>query len=109
MRPHSSVFENRERIFYLASAGIFVILTFAGFSRSYYHKPLFGTPELTAIAHLHGIAFSLWVLFFLVQVLLVARRRTALHRRLGKAGAGLAAAVVLLGTVMTFMSVKVLD
>ena len=48
----------------------------------------------------HGIIFTSWVLLFLTQASLVAAGRTSVHRRLGVAGAGLAAVMVVLGPVV---------
>jgi hypothetical protein len=40
---------------------------------------------------------TMWVLLFLTQTFLISRRRLALHRLLGTAGAGLAIVVVIFG------------
>ncbi|HEU0106976.1 MAG TPA: hypothetical protein VFT38_12440, partial [Vicinamibacteria bacterium] len=56
-----------------------------------------GAP-FTSLVHLHGALFTGWVLLFIVQTALVASHRVAVHRRLGVAGAVLAAAMVLAGT-----------
>jgi hypothetical protein len=48
----------------------------------------------------HGALFTAWVLLFIVQTALVASRRVAVHRRLGVAGAVLAAAMVVAGTII---------
>jgi hypothetical protein len=106
MRTQPSSIHTRERIFYTGIATLFAILTFAGFSRSYYLKPLFGTPSLSILTHAHGALFSLWVLLFLIQAVLVAAHRTDLHRRLGMVGAALALTLLALGGAMTFVSVK---
>ena len=34
----------RERLFYTGMAFVFLLVVFAGFARSYYLKPYFGTP-----------------------------------------------------------------
>jgi uncharacterized membrane protein YozB (DUF420 family) len=47
----------------------------------------------------HAALFSTWVVLFIVQTRLIARRRVALHRRLGIAGAVLAALMIVVGTV----------
>jgi hypothetical protein len=46
----------------------------------------------------HGAVFTAWVLLFVVQTTLVARRQLATHRRLGLLGAALAAAMVIVGS-----------
>jgi hypothetical protein len=52
---------------------------------------------LPALVHAHGLVMTLWIVLFLTQVSLVAARRVDLHRRLGMAGALLAAIVVIVG------------
>jgi hypothetical protein len=84
----------------------FAITVFVGFTRSYYLKSWFGTPELSRLVHLHGLVFTTWFLFFLAQTALVASGRTWLHRRMGVAGAVLAGLVVIVGTAVAINRVK---
>ncbi len=49
------------------------------------------------IVHCHAVAFVGWLALFTVQVGLIRNARPDLHRRLGMAGAGLAAIMVVLG------------
>jgi hypothetical protein len=96
----------RTRRFYVGMAIAIAITVFAGFSRTYFLKAYYGTPELSRLLHLHGLVFTTWVLFFLVQTTLVAAGKTYLHRRMGVAGAVLAALVVVLGTTTAILRVK---
>jgi hypothetical protein len=91
----------RTRRFYVGMALAIVITVFIGFAQSYYLKPWYGTRELSPLLHLHGLIFTTWVLFFLAQTTLVASGRTYLHRRMGIAGAVLAALVVVVGVAVT--------
>jgi len=84
----------------------FAITVFAGFSRSYFLKAYFATPELSRLVHLHGLIFTSWVLFFLLQTTLVATGRTYLHRRMGVAGGVLATLVLVVGTLTAIHRVK---
>jgi uncharacterized membrane protein YozB (DUF420 family) len=86
-----------ERRFFGAAALIAALIAFVGFAPTYYLKGAFGAPELRALVHVHGLVMTLWVLLFFAQVSLVAVRRVDLHRRLGVAGAVLAALVVIVG------------
>ena len=88
---------NDRRLYILAA--IFVpLIVLAGFARTYYLKPFFETPDLPGrIVHLHGIIMTSWVILFIVQVSLVAKRRTRVHQRLGIFGGVLAALVVIVG------------
>jgi hypothetical protein len=49
------------------------------------------------IVHVHAVAFMGWLVLLSVQVLFIRARRVDLHRRLGVAGAALAAAMIVLG------------
>lgn len=96
----------RTRRFYVGMAIAIAITVFIGFSRSYYLKGWYGTPELSGLVHLHGLVFTSWILFFLVQTTLVASGRTYLHRRMGVGGAILAGLVLIVGTVVAITRVK---
>lgn len=93
-----------ERSVYTWGAIAALAIAFAGFAPTYYLKAFSGAPELTAIKHLHGMVMSAWLVLFLVQVRLVARGRTDLHRRLGVLGAALAVAVVWVGLAAAIAS-----
>ncbi len=98
--------KQRTRRFYVGMAIAIAITVFAGFSRTYFLKAYYGTPELSRLLHLHGLVFTTWVLFFLAQTTLVAAGKTYIHRRMGVAGAVLAALVVVLGTTTAILRVK---
>src|SRR5262245_47637863 len=90
-----------HRAFFTGLSLLMVLAGFVGFSRSYYLKGLYGTPELPTLFHVHGLLFSTWMVFLVVQTGLVASRRTPLHRRLGVAGGVLAAAMTIAAMAMT--------
>ena len=96
----------RTRRFYVGMALAIAITVFAGFSRSYFLKSWYGTPELSRLLHLHGLVFTTWILFFLAQTTLVASGRVYLHRRMGIGGAVLAALVLIVGTTVAIMRVR---
>jgi hypothetical protein len=94
-----------DRLFYSGMAIALGLTVFAGFASTYYLRFLAGGPEatlsggpFTPLVHLHGALFTGWVVLFIVQTALVASHRVAVHRRLGVAGAMLAAAMVVAGT-----------
>ena len=87
-----------DRPLYVLAAVIVPLVVLAGFARTYYLKGFFATPALPSlIVHVHGIVMTAWVVLFIVQVTLVARRKTKLHQRLGILGAVLAALVFIVG------------
>jgi len=89
-----------DRRLYILAAIVTPLIVLAGFARTYYLKPFFGTPDLPSrIVHLHGIVMTAWVLLFITQISLVATRRTRVHQRLGIAGGVLAALVVIVGVL----------
>jgi hypothetical protein len=74
----------------------FVVLL--GFARTYYLKGVFSGPTLPSLlVHVHGAVMTSWVILFVVQVWLVASRRTKVHQRLGFIGALLALLIVIVG------------
>ncbi len=66
-----------DRRLYILAAILTPLIVLAGFARTYYLKPFFDTPDIAGrIVHLHGIVMTAWVVLFIVQVSLVATRRT---------------------------------
>jgi len=96
----------RERLFYTGMAIVVVCTVFAGFAPTYYLKSYFGAPPLMPLLHLHGAVFTSWIVFFLVQNVLVAANRTRVHRRLGTVGAAIAALVVVVGALTAIIRTK---
>jgi hypothetical protein len=90
----------RDRFFHSGLAVAFLVTTVAGFGPTYFYKPLQSSPPLTPLLHIHGLVFTTWLLLLLTQSALVARRRVDLHKRLGIAGAVLAAAMIPLGIMV---------
>lgn len=93
-----------DRLFYGGIAIVMGLTVLAGFARTYYSPLAFGGPRATLsggpwtmVVHTHAALFTTWMLLFIVQTALIAGRRVVLHRRLGVAGAVLAAAMVVAG------------
>jgi hypothetical protein len=100
-----------ERRFYTGMALLMLAAMFLGFSRTYFLNPWF--PE---VAHMlppesfffsvHGVSVTAWFLLLVVQSALVANGRLARHRSLGWFGAGLAAVVVVAGTIGALIAAR---
>jgi uncharacterized membrane protein YozB (DUF420 family) len=84
-----------------------LVAVVAGFSRTYFFKGMFFAPLPTILIHIHGAVFSSWIILFVAQTVLVAKRNLRLHRKLGYAGAVLAGLMVVLGVTATVWSVSV--
>jgi hypothetical protein len=83
-----------------------VTIVFAAFAPTFYLNAYFAQRHLDPLRVAHGVVFSLWPLLLLAQVWLVKLGRTDLHRRLGLAGAVVAAAMVLLGTSLAVQAAR---
>ncbi|HEX5460194.1 MAG TPA: hypothetical protein VFX20_09500 [Steroidobacteraceae bacterium] len=88
-----------EHTYFLSAALVTAVIIFAGFARSYYLRVWFDTHALPALVHVHGVVMTAWIALFFIQALLIARHRTALHRRLGVLGTLLAALIVVIGMI----------
>jgi hypothetical protein len=85
-----------DRWFYSGMATLLAGVIFAGFVPTFFARgAFFDLPPLPALALLHGVAGTLWLLLFVAQAWLVTADRRDWHRRLGVLGAALAALFVL--------------
>jgi len=108
LRSQSSTSPARgfDRRMYLAMAGLAAVIVLIGFSRTFYLRAWFDTPPLSALRYAHGTVMTAWYALFLTQVVLISRRRTDIHRRLGIAAAVTALLLVLVGvaTALRFVA-----
>ena len=95
-----------ERLFYTAMAAALVITVFAGFSRTFYLRPMFHPEPLMPLLYVHGFIFTLWIALLLTQTTLIATQRTRTHMRLGIAGMLLASLMIVIGTVTAIVRAK---
>jgi uncharacterized membrane protein YozB (DUF420 family) len=79
------VVSTRNHRFFVGMALAIVATVLVGFAPSYYLKAFSDTAPLSGLVHLHGLVATGWILLFVTQTWLIARHRTALHRRLGLA------------------------
>jgi hypothetical protein len=86
-----------DNLFFAGMAGIALIAVLVGFARTYFLAGLFRAPLPNLLVHIHGAAFTLWIILFITQISLVTARRVDLHRRLGLLGFVLAIVMVVLG------------
>jgi FtsH-binding integral membrane protein len=88
-----------DHLFFSSMAVLMLGTVFVGFAHSYYLAGIFGAPLPSLTIHLHGAAFSCWILLLVTQTSLVAAGRVNIHRRLGIAGFLLACLMVVLGVL----------
>lgn len=96
----------RGRRFYVAMAVISAVIVFAGFSRTFFLNSFFAKRNLTPLMITHGIIFSCWLVLLITQTWLVAANRTDIHRKLGVAGAILAALMIVVGFTLAIHAAK---
>src|SRR3954453_7424217 len=86
-----------DHIFFSGIALLILATVFSGFARTYYLAGMFNAPLPNLIIHLHGAAFSCWILLFITQTSLVSAGRVDIHRQLGIGGFFLGCLMVVLG------------
>lgn len=97
-----------ENRIFVGMALAILAIAFVGFARSFFLQPLFPQwprPSET-IFYVHGMAFTAWVALLIAQVSLVASGRRDVHRKIGPYGAGLAALMVVLGTLAALIAAR---
>lgn len=99
------------RYFYSAAALLVLVLVFWGFQHFYFHGKAYPgrelTPPIRSLIIAHGMAMLLWVILLQAQTALIAMRKHKLHMMLGKAGAGLAVIIFLLGYMLAIAATRV--
>ena len=83
--------------FFVWMAAVCALVAFAGFAPTFWLQLPSGTFVGSPLLHLHGLLFSAWTIYFLLQTILAARGRIARHRSWGLLGVSLATAMVLVG------------
>ena len=86
-----------DHYFFSGSAWLMLACVVVGFGPTYYWAGVFNAPLPSRIIHVHGAAFSCWILLLLAQNSLAWAGRVDIHRRLGLAGFFLACLMIVLG------------
>lgn len=94
----------RHPRFFPIMSSLLIVFVFLGFAPTYYMRPA-NAGAIPAYLHIHGSAMTAWYVLLLLQTTLIAMRRRAVHRRLGVAGAAIAAVIVLLNPMVVVWSV----
>lgn len=80
---------------YLLPAGLILAVVLVGFARTFYLRGAFFSEALPSYLILHGTALTAWFVIFFIQVILVAKRRVDVHKRLGIVGAVLVPIIII--------------
>lgn len=92
-----------DRYFYFAMALVQAGVVVWGFSHTVNDNLLHAKPPRPTLLWIHGMAFSLWMVVYVVQTALVRVRRVKVHRTLGWFAVALAVCMVVLGLVISFV------
>lgn len=99
------------RLLHTATSIFLILFVVAGFhhfyleGRSYPGREI--PPPIRTLVIAHGASMSLWMILLTVQSALIAARRHKVHMALGKAGAILAGAIVVLGWQLGVESARI--
>lgn len=105
-RPAPEI-RRRGEPFYFVMGVVALLVVLAGFFPTYISPVANGTFVAKPFVHLHGSLFFLWILFAIIQPLLVRTGHTALHIKMGVALGFFAIAIVVMGVSMAIISAKV--
>jgi hypothetical protein len=86
-----------DRVYFSAIPLVMLAMVLYGFAKTYFLAGMVAAPLPNKLIHVHGAAFTLWMILLIVQTGLVATRHVKLHMQLGLFGFGLACAMVGLG------------
>jgi hypothetical protein len=93
--------------FYRRMAYACAAIAFAGFTPTYWAPVLTATFAGGALVHAHGLLFSAWMIFFIVQATTAGSGHYERHRALGYLGISLATAMLLLGLAVAVRSMGI--
>src|SRR6516165_1894958 len=99
------VIRKTDRLFFTGMALASAVILFLGFLPSYFHRSA-ELPLLTPLYQLHGAVFTAWIVLLVAQTALVAQGRSDIHRKLGVAGAVLAAVVFIVGVAVSVETLR---
>ncbi len=89
-------------LFLLAAIG-FPLIVLAGYFKSYYFSTFFDVPPVAnKLVHFHGITMSIWVVYFVSQIVLIRTKNVKLHITMGVVGVALAALVIIVGLTTAY-------
>ena len=103
-----------ERSFFLAMMAAIFLLVVVGFARSFYFRG-WATPPASYIDRpdwmswtfiAHGVLYTIWLLLFAVQTVLIGSKRLPLHKRIGQSVYPLYFAIVAMGLFVGYLGAR---
>jgi hypothetical protein len=95
-----------DRIFFSGMAVILWASVLFGFAKTYFLAGMVKAPLPSVLVHIHGAAFTLWMVLLVVQIGLISTKHLKWHKQLGLAGFGLSVAMVVLGLLAATAAMK---
>ena len=89
-----------EDRYFVGLAALCAAIAILGFAPTYWMQLPSGTFVGSPLLHLHGLLFTAWTLFFIIQAAFIANRSYAWHRAWGLAGIALATAMLFMGVAV---------
>ena len=86
-----------DRKFYLGMSLLVAVVVIYGFSQTINENLIHAVPSRPSILWVHGVLFSSWLIFFILQSALVRTHNVAIHRTLGWLGAGMGVLITVVG------------
>ena len=90
-----------DDVFFTVMSLVMLGTVLYGFAQTYFLAGMVRAHLPSVLVHVHGAVFTAWILLFVVQTVLIDMKKIKLHRMLGWVGAGLAAAMLVLGVMAT--------
>ncbi|MGD0799484.1 MAG: hypothetical protein ABR910_17345 [Acidobacteriaceae bacterium] len=88
-----------DRVFFASMALVLWATVLYGFAKTYFLAGMVAAPLPNKLIHIHGAAFTLWMVLLVVQIGFVSAGKIAWHKKLGLYGFGLAVAMLILGAL----------
>lgn len=98
-RQFRPVNRTAERIFFGGMAILLCVCVVIGFAPTYFFVGMMRAPLPSPILHIHGAAFTLWMVLYLIQSALISAKRVAWHRSLGTIAFCLPPIMIVLGVI----------
>jgi hypothetical protein len=95
-----------ERAFFAGMAILLSMVVVIGFARTYFFAGMVSAPLPNLLVHVHGAAFTLWMILYLVQSALISAKRVGWHRSLGTIAFCLPPLMVILGMLAAIDGIR---